>query len=281
MSGPITLFTTLKPVVGHDAVTQRNALQSWLALGVDRVRVVVMGRGEGVSELCADLGVERVDDVPVNGYGTPLLSGLYAAAEQRTERGGVLCYLNADIALLPDFVTAVDRVGSSKKRYLMVGRRTNVRVPGEAREGALGEMARGSGKLDGPTAIDYFVTPKGCWGRLPDFAIGRTAWDNWLIYRARRLKMPVVDATECVLAIHQEHDYEHTQAEDGRGRKWVWQGPEARLNLTMAGGKKNLFTLWDATHRLTAKGVESREGGAGLGGGVWSYRRSVAHPAVA
>ncbi|MEM6552766.1 MAG: hypothetical protein AAF750_11655 [Planctomycetota bacterium] len=281
MSGPITLFTTLKPVVGHDAVTQRNALESWLALGSGRVRVIVMGGGLGVAELCDELGVEHVEGVPVNSYGTPLLSGLYDAAEAQTERGGVLCYLNADIALLPGFVAAVGRVGRAKKRYLMVGRRTNVRVSAEATPDELEALAKGAGSVDGPTAIDYFVTPKGAWGRLPDFAIGRTAWDNWMIYRARCLKMPVVDATACVLAIHQEHDYEHTDVEDGRGRKWVWQGPEARLNLTMAGGKRNLFTLMDATHRLTERGVETCERGTGLGGGVWSYRRSVSHPAVA
>ncbi|MEM6392545.1 MAG: hypothetical protein AAF797_07220 [Planctomycetota bacterium] len=275
MSGPITLFTTLKPVVGHDAVTQRNALNSWLALGSERVRVVVMGKGSGVAKLCGELAVEHVPDVLVNRYGTPLLSGLYDAAEARTERREVLCYLNADIALLPDFVESVERVGRAKKQYLMVGRRTNVRVSGEASCRELEALARSVGVEDGPTAIDYFVTPKGCWGRLPDFAIGRTAWDNWMIYRARCLKLPVVDATACVSAIHQEHDYEHTGVEEGRGRKWVWQGPEARLNLTMAGGKRNLFTLMDATHRLTPQGVVSCAGGSDLGGGVWSYRRSA------
>jgi len=36
-------------------------------------------------------------------------------------------------------------------------------------------------------------------GLLP-FTIGRTVWDNWLIWHARDMKLPVVDASLAVMA---------------------------------------------------------------------------------
>ena len=45
------------------------------------------------------------------------------------------------------------------------------------------------------------------WGKIPDFIIGRPGYDNWLIWKARRSLIPVVDASESVKAIHQNHYY--------------------------------------------------------------------------
>ena len=30
---------------------------------------------------------------------------------------------------------------------------------------------------------------------MPDFAIGRAGWDNWMIYHARQQGWPVIDGT--------------------------------------------------------------------------------------
>jgi hypothetical protein len=51
---------------------------------------------------------------------------------------------------------------------------------------------------------DYFVFPAGLLGDIPPFAIGRTAWDNWLMYRTRQRRAALVDAT-IVTAVHQTH----------------------------------------------------------------------------
>ncbi len=275
----LTFFTTLKPMIGPAAVAQANAVRSWQT--VAGAQVIVLAGGQGVARACAEWGVEHVPQVPCNAFGTPTLSGLLDVA-QALGRHRVLCYVNADIVLLPDFAAAVREMMRVKRQFLMVGRRTDVAGLGAMHfasgwDADLSEKATRTGQLCPATAIDYFVFPKAALGDVPPFAIGRTAWDNWLIYRARQRCLPVVDATARVLAVHQAHDYEHTdQAQAGRGRKWVWQGPEARQNLAMAGGKANLYTLFDATHRLTGRGVERADVQGRLGGGVWSYRRSAA-----
>jgi len=42
---------------------------------------------------------------------------------------------------------------------------------------------------------DYFISPRDCFTDIPEFAIGRSGWDNWMIYHAIELGMPAVDAS--------------------------------------------------------------------------------------
>ena len=136
-------------------------------------------------------------------------------------------------------------------------------------EQAARELAAREGKLHKPTGIDYFLFTPRLFDPIPPFAIGRTAWDNWLIYRARSRRAAVIDATRDVLAIHQNHDYAH-----GGGYKAVWKGSEARTNFELAGGDAHIFTIWDASHVLE-HGKLRENTTTSLGGGIWNYRRSA------
>ncbi len=275
----ITLFTTPKPFVGHIGLIQRNALAAWSKLG-PQVKVIVFGEEQGAAEVANELGLMHVPMIGRNRYGTPLLSSLFSQAELRSPTP-YLCYINADIILMDDFLTSLHTVLRSKKWFLMVGQRWDYDLTEPIDftidwQMPLREAVREKGKPQRPTLIDYFVFARGMWGRLPDFAIGRTAWDNWLIYKARQLKIPVIDAGDVITAVHQNHDYAHVgRSQHTKGYNWVWRGPEAKLNLAMAGGNKCLFTLWDSTHLLTPHGLEPWPQARGLGGGIWSYRRSA------
>ena len=107
------------------------------------------------------------------------------------------------------------------------------------------------GKLHGCSGIDYFVFPRNLPHNLPAFAVGRPGWDNWLIYHIRSLRIPVIDATKVISVVHQNHDYSH----HSEGEYGVWKGQEAQYNLSLAGGYHYLYTLKDATHKLTKKGL--------------------------
>ena len=67
---------------------------------------------------------------------------------------------------------------------------------------------------------------------MPPFALGRAFFDNWLIWDARRRGLPVVDLTEVVPALHQDHAYDHLEG----GRRAAYAGEDARRNLELAGG---------------------------------------------
>jgi hypothetical protein len=275
----ITFFSLPKPFNERFGDIQYNAIRSWVELGPS-VRVVLLGDESGTAEVARELNLSHWPDITRNEYGTPLLDRLFELAEERDDNP-YLNYVNCDIVLLGDFLVALRDAVRRKTRFLMVGQRTDFDQQGRLDfspgwEDRLRAEARARGRLHRPTGIDYFVYRRGVWssgGGLPPFAVGRFTWDNWMIYRARQLQLPVIDATQRVLAIHQNHDYSHAAG----GLKGARHGPEARRNLALAGGNKHLFTIWDATHVLTDRGVERRRASpGGLGGGIWSYRRSAA-----
>src|SRR5207302_1675884 len=85
---------------------------------------------------------------------------------------------------------------------------------------------------------------------LPPFAIGRTLWDNWLIFHARAQGVRVIDSTSAVMAVHQNHGYGHISG----GIEAAWAGPEALRNRALANDMLYPFTIEDATWQLTRGG---------------------------
>jgi len=246
----LTLFTTLKPCRGHIGVIQRNAIQSWCYLRPS-VEIIVFGDALGTSEVATEFGIHHISGVDRNEYGTPLVSAMFAAAERLSD-SPLMCYVNADIILMSDFLLAVRRL-ATEASFLMVGRRwdLDLQEPLNFEQAGWEERLRTravcGGTLHSMTGIDYFVFPRGLWGALRPLAVGRPAWDNWIIYHARARGVRVIDATRVVTAVHQNHDYlHHPEGETG-----VWEGPEAKRNRELAGGLRCLFTLADATHLLT------------------------------
>jgi hypothetical protein len=155
--------------------------------------------------------------------------------------------VNADIVLLPDLPRVVASV--SLERFLLVGRRLDLDVPGtidfDAPEwpDALRERARRHGRLHEATGIDYFIFPRGQLTTMPPFPVGRALWDNWMIHQARTARVPVIDATNRVMVVHQNHDYGHVRG----GQRTVETGAEVRRNWEMLGPDFLQLTIDDAT----------------------------------
>jgi len=251
----LTLFAIPKPFAGHIEVIQRNAIQSWLALHPD-IEVILFGDEQGTAEVSRQYGATYVPGVMRNEYGTPLVSDLFAQAE-RMARYSLLCYVNADIILMSSFIRGLEVVAAEKRRFLMVSHRWDADITEPLRfegewEKDLEKRVRCNGTLHGPSGIDFFAFPRGLWGELPPFSVGRPAYDNWLLFRARQLGAALVDATPTVMIIHQNHHYGHNP----RGKKGIWEGPEAQQNRQLAGGQGHLFLLLHASHYLTESGVK-------------------------
>ncbi|HSE39790.1 MAG TPA: hypothetical protein VLH08_03415, partial [Acidobacteriota bacterium] len=162
-----------------------------------------------------------------------------------------LCYINSDIVLMPDFMTAVERCEQLKDQFLLCGRRWNLDVTdsidfSEGWEERLRQRAESFGVLEEPWAIDYFVFTSKIGADMPPFIIGRPAWDNWFLYSARAEGYPLIDATQSILAIHQNHDYRHVPQGSGK----TVDGPEAQINIKLAGQLACEISLKDATHTL-------------------------------
>jgi hypothetical protein len=245
----LTIFSAPKPFLDPRIdLIQRNAIGSWRRLG--NVQVMLMGNDEGVAKAARETGAIHVGDVETNDRGTPLISSMVRAARERGN-GELLCIINADMVLMEDFVNAAVRVKALEEEFVLLSRRWDLAIDDRLTfengwQEQLRAKVRGSGSLHRPAGSDFFVFPRQCYSRIPDFAVGRAGWDNWMIYQARRQRWPVVDATPALMIIHQNHDYSHLP--DGKPHYAV---PETEENVRLAGGVAAIrYTILDATHVL-------------------------------
>jgi hypothetical protein len=246
----ITLFTLPKPFDGHTDIVQCNAIQSWLHLR-PACEVILLGDEPGIEDVAKQFGLLHLAHIPHNDYGTPYLDQAFDMTQAAAHNQRV-AFVNTDIILFDDFLEAIQRLRF--ERFLMAGCRCNLDVDAALNfeddrwDKNLQERARLEGSMQSPLGSDYFAFIKGSLGKLPPFVVGRPGWDNWMIYNARRSAIPVIDATRAVLAIHQNHGYEHVQE---RYDSNSYDGPESDYNLRIMEGNRQRFILLDATHVMT------------------------------
>lgn len=256
----ITIFSIPKAFKGHVGTTQWNAINSWMKLGED-CQVVICGDDEGVVDAARELGTEYIPDIERNEFGTPLLSSAFQKI-RKVARHRILCFVNADIILLNDFLAAIKRL--ALRDFLVVGQRWDMDITQKLDfdnknwDTHLRQLVKNHGKLHGPLGSDYFIFPNDSkLLEIPPFAVGRPGWDCWFIYRARKHRIPVIDASGAVFIVHQNHDYTHVGKESGGtidGKRWI--GPETDQHLNLIGSKEHYFTPLDATHLLGDDGLK-------------------------
>lgn len=258
----LTIFACPKPFTNpHIALIQRNAITSWTLLR-PKPEIILFGDEPGTSEICQELGLRYVPEIARSEFGTPLVSDIFEKAQQLATYD-ILCYVNADIILMSDFIWAIEQVKQWRKQFLIVGQRYDVDIRefwNFSRydwENQLRMLAIQSGKQQAPGAVDYFVFPKGLFMDIPPFAIGRFTWDSWLVWRAISTKSAVVDVTPCVLVVHQNHDYSHAVGDE----VWVRKGEEAQRNLELSGGWTHHYSTANANFILTHTGIRKALGG--------------------
>lgn len=245
----ITLFSAPKPFTDpHIATIQRNAIQSWTLL--PDVEVLLLGAEYGLGEAAKELSVKHLPEVKCSDSGTPWISSMFQLARENSD-SELLCIINADMILMPDFVAAAKQVQKQKTKFVLLSQRWDLDVtePIEFSEGwehRLRSSVFAQGSLHRPAGSDFFLFPLSSYLHVPDFAIGRAGWDNWMIYKARQEKWPVIDVTPSVMIVHQNHDYRHLP-----GGRPHYEHPETNANVRLAGGQANIrYTILDATHRL-------------------------------
>ena len=245
----ITLFSTPKPFTDpHITTIQRNAIQSWTTL--PDVEVLLIGDEQGVAEVAKELNVKHLPDVKCSDNGTPLISSMFQLTRENSD-SDLLCIINTDMLLMPGFLEAAKQVREQKTKFVLLSQRWDLDVTqpldfSESWSDRLQSTVRSQGQLHRPAGSDFFLFPKSCYTEVPDFAIGRAGWDNWMIYKARQQNWPVIDCTPSLMIVHQNHDYRHLP-----GGKTHYTHPETDENIRLAGGPAAVrYTILDATHRL-------------------------------
>ena len=241
----ITIFSIPKPFRDNINIIQMNAIQSWLKL-FPKCEIILFGDEEGLAEVAKEFNLLHIPKIGKNEFGTPLLNSVFNQA-QKIAKNDLLVYINCDIILMSDFIPAIQKI--KRSMFLMSGRRWDLDVKEEIDfnqdwEEKLRKDIKKKGRLRGFSGIDYFVFPRNFSFNLPSFAVGRPGWDNWVIYRVRSLKIPMIDATQMITAVHQNHPLVYHSKDK-----------ESQRNYKLAGGFSHMLTLRDADWILTPHGL--------------------------
>ncbi len=274
----LTIFAIPKPFSGHIGMIQRNAVRSMLALGPD-AEVILVGDDPGVAEAASDLHVKHIPSVERSRFGTPTVSSAFEKA-QAAAQGSIMVFANCDLIITSDIIEVARSVPF--REFLVSGQSWELNMQSELDfaaddwESALRIRIASEGVLRPRTAMDWFAFPRGMYRDLPPFGIGRARWDNWLVSSTRARRIPVIDATAVMTAIHQTHDYSHLAS----GMQGAYEGPEMDWNLKLAGGEDYAFTLEDADWIMDGSGLHRTPLS------LWSLKRKirglpVLHPTTA
>ncbi len=246
----LTIFTSPKPFIDPHVVTiQRNAIRSWTKLG-DQVEVILMGDEVGMAELATELNVKHLPDITCNPEGTPMISDMFLKANQESE-SPLLAYINADMIMLDDMLEISKKIFELHNKFLLVGRRWNLKITEEISFGGdwqktLRMQVKEKGVIQRPTGSDYFIYPREILKTTPKFVVGRAGWDNWMIYHGASQPWPIVETTEGILGVHQNHDYSHLP----EGQRH-YKLPESFENIRLAGGHNHMYTLYEVNKIYT------------------------------
>lgn len=207
----ITIFSTPKNFEGIFDIIQKNAINSWRALGND-IEIIIFGDSKGAKEIAENVAAIYIPIVKKSSNGVPILSDLFAQAEE-IAKYKILTFINADIMLPFNFIDIFKKIEIRFKKFLMVGYRWDLEIKEEINFEKINDIQVFwknlliNAKKHPSSGIDFFIFKKKTFRSLPDFIIGRPGYDNWLIWYARRRLIPVVDISNKIRVIHQNHHF--------------------------------------------------------------------------
>jgi hypothetical protein len=246
-----TFFTVPKPFLDpHITIIQTNAFRNWKKLGID---VFVFGNDFGVREKAEEFGFFHFGDIEKNEFGTPLLNSVFRKAHIFS-RKKYLVYINSDIIITSDYLKIFSYL--PRENFLISGQRYDIEIThlvdfesGEW-EKKLNDKTEKEGILHPPGGSDYFIFNREIFFNIPPFAVGRVAWDNWMIQEALKKNIKAIDATNLATVIHQNHNYNH-QINNGVDKL---QSPEGKRNYQFINSKNGLKTLDDIKYKFDKRG---------------------------
>ena len=203
----LTLITTCRPFDNPEfSAIQRNAITSWTFLK-PRPEIIVMGNEKGVVDFCDELNIINYD-VEYSDHGTPMLDSIMNTGEEKASNDYILL-VSSDVVLFQNTIkafkilkdTMIDFCGVARKKQQQEIKALdfNTNWRNQVRHGLRWNLI---------TSGDFFMYPKGYWGEIPPFIIGRTACDSWLFDESSK-KGTLIDLTEAVEIIDYKHSYNH------------------------------------------------------------------------
>ncbi len=242
----ITIFSHVKAFQGIFDIIQNNAIRSWRSISED-LEIIIFGDVFGAREICSEINATHIYKVMKSSNGMPKLNHLFNEV-RKNSRYSQLCYINADIILPNDFLKQTMSLLKFKK-YLGIGNRYDtdfhkrINFNNDDWWDIHIKEIKHKGKWHQKGGADYFLFNKSIFLNMPDVYLGLPGSDNWLIWEARRNRIPVIDLTDSIMAIHQNHDYSHLDSQGASGKsgyKYYEYGNEANHNRKLVSIALNL-----------------------------------------
>ena len=250
----LTIFTCAKPFRGRTAAIQRNALRSWTLLH-PAVQIILFGDAEGSQEVAWELGIRYETEPQLTASGSARLDYVFRVAQQRA-RYSTLCYAPCDTVLMGDFYQALTRVEALYREFLMAGRACHLHFSAPLHlcdadwQSSLRQKAGRAGRPRGAEHAGYVAFSKGtCLADLPALAIDSPLCADWLLWKALSNQVPVVDASEMVLAVQQCCETRHADRDCGETAE------SAAESLALCNSGKHLRNVSKAPYLLMSSDV--------------------------
>ncbi len=239
----LTIFSIPEPFTERIRKSRKNAISSWRRLQ-PRAEILLFGGDDEVAAYVAGTDIRHVPDVARSELGTPLLSDVFARAQQ-IATGRTLMFSNCDMLYFDELYRAIAAVPFD--HYMLCGRRWDLDVPNELDPSddtawaAMRARYGGDGRLHSPSGLDFFIFPRTLRIEMPPLVVGRPGWDSWFMWYLRSRRIPVIDGTGGIAALHQNHDYNHLK--HGAAQ---YRGLEMQINCRLAGGYAHMLGLREA-----------------------------------
>ena len=220
---------------------------SMLGRLVPRINPIVFTDQPEVVELALSTGNNILSITKTNVFGMPVLNQMFIQAMEYSSSffygftNGDMLYPRYDLIRNLDIIKGLIERGELDGNVLIIGSRRNVlhlseyTVQSDADIYGLVE----EGELHQPDAQDFlFVTRTSFdWHIVPDFVVGRPAYDNWLVDFAYHRDYSVIDLTQTLVAIHQ------TGADGKSASHWSAHGLDKKWNYYLAKGRLDHGTI--------------------------------------
>lgn len=211
------LVTSTKPIkTKNDYIMQYLSLRS-AALSDARL-VVNYSEDLGASEISDETHTKNVPPEYSKNKELPSIKAIFDTAKRLSNLPDeALVYINADILVSKNFSHINTYLNLRfPDGWLAVARRRelDLAVNTKLSDVVVTDLANDiKTPLNGRhTAIDFFAYPSKLHSRLSvpgKFLVGRPGWDNWLLAKARKGNIPVVDVTSIYSIRHITHPFTH------------------------------------------------------------------------
>lgn len=257
----ITIFCNPRPFKGFYKITQTNTIKNWKSVLPD-AQIILLEDEEGTTRSIAKkFNTDYIGNLKKNKYGTPLLNDVFEKVAKMA-RFDTIAQVNIDILLFPDFLRTISRLKKLLPEFFMVGQRWDLDIDealnfGKGWERKLKDMVKKNGAFHPATGSDYWVFSKGVNRSIPPFIVGRPAADGWFISDSLRKNIPVIDTTETVMIVHQNHprnDSDQIYIKEKKINAKVYKDSTSTTNKGM-----RYCTLFDATHVFTETGLAKKK----------------------